>query len=250
MSKLSQLKQDAYQAGKKRNWDEAVALYERILEADKNNPTVINELGDLCLKAGKTPDPALGKAAKQRSLHNNYLTLPVIFLMLSNHYPLAFATPYNWAIASLVFIMGVLIRHYFNTKHARKGRPNWTWLLTAIVFIIIIWLSTNPFRFTAEEDEIASPHTEQMMARAGFDEARDVVISRCSMCHAAEPVWDGVRWPPKGVRLDTDIQIAEHARQIYLQAGVSHAMPPGNITEIPDEERAALVRWYTGKAGS
>jgi uncharacterized membrane protein len=67
------------------------------------------------LKAGRTPDPKYGKIAKQRSLHNNYLTLPVIFLMLSNHYPLAFATPWNWLIASLVFLMGVTIRHYFNT---------------------------------------------------------------------------------------------------------------------------------------
>src|SRR5690606_35000143 len=73
------------------------------------------------LKAGATPDPALGAQAKQRSLHNNYLTLPVLFLMLSNHYPLAFASEYNWVIASLVFLMGVLIRHYFNTRHAGKG---------------------------------------------------------------------------------------------------------------------------------
>jgi uncharacterized membrane protein len=96
------------------------------------------------LVAGQTPDPALGAQAKQRSLHNNYLTLPVIFLMLSNHNPLAFATEYSWVIASLVFLMGVTIRHYFNSKHARKGNPTWTWLVTALLFIAIIWLSTNP----------------------------------------------------------------------------------------------------------
>jgi uncharacterized membrane protein len=202
------------------------------------------------LKSGEKPDPALGKQAKQRSLHNNYLTLPVIFLMLSNHYPLAFATPYNWVIASLVFIMGVLIRHYFNTKHARKGTPNWTWLATAIVFVIIIWLSTNPIRYVDEEAELPTPHAERMMASAEFDAARDVVISRCSMCHAAEPAWDGILWAPKGVRLDTDVQIASHAREIYLQAGVSHAMPPGNITDIPPEERAVLVRWFTARGDS
>jgi uncharacterized membrane protein len=199
------------------------------------------------LKAGRKPDPAYGKTAKQRSLHNNYLTLPVIFLMLSNHYPLAFATPYNWVIASLIFIIGVLIRHYFNTKHARRGEPNWTWLAAAIVFVIIIWLSTNPIRHVEEEAELPSPAASRMMASAEFDAARDVVYSRCSMCHAAEPAWDGIRWAPKGVRLDTDIRIAAHAREIYLQAGASHAMPPGNLTDITSEERAALVRWYQSR---
>ena len=202
------------------------------------------------LKAGEKPDPALGKEAKQRSLHNNYLTLPVIFLMLSNHYPLAFATPYNWVIASLVFIMGVLIRHYFNTKHARKGEPNWTWLVSGIVFVIIIWLSTNPVRYVEEEAELPSRGAERLMDSAEFDAARDVVLSRCSMCHAAEPAWDGIHWPPKGVRLETDVQIATLARDIYLQAGVSHAMPPGNVTDIPAEERAVLVRWYRSRGDS
>ncbi|WP_193176692.1 urate hydroxylase PuuD [Oricola nitratireducens] len=202
------------------------------------------------LKAGEKPDPALGKAAKQRSLHNNYLTLPVIFLMLSNHYPLAFATPYNWVIASLVFIMGVLIRHYFNTKHARKGTPNWTWLLTAVIFVIIIWLSTNPIHRVDEEAELPSRAAEKMMASANFEEARDIVFSRCSMCHAAEPVWEGVHWAPKNVLLDTDARIAAHAREIFLQAGVTHAMPPGNVTEIPQEERDVLARWYRTRGNS
>ena len=74
------------------------------------------------LKAGRKPDAKYGKIAKQRSTHNNYLTLPVLFLMMSNHYPLVFATQYNWIIASLVFLMGVTIRHWFNTQHAAKGR--------------------------------------------------------------------------------------------------------------------------------
>ena len=82
------------------------------------------------LIAGRKPDAKYGKIAKQRSTHNNYLTLPVIFLMLSNHYPLAFAGQNTWAIASLVFLMGVTIRHWFNTHHARKGNPHWTWFAT------------------------------------------------------------------------------------------------------------------------
>ena len=98
------------------------------------------------LKAGRKPDPKYGKIAKQRSTHNNYLTLPVVFLMLSNHYPLVFATEWNWVIASFVFLMGVTIRHWFNTKHARAGNPHWTWLVTVLLFLAIAWLSTAPMR--------------------------------------------------------------------------------------------------------
>ncbi|MFN6979531.1 MAG: urate hydroxylase PuuD, partial [Gemmobacter sp.] len=91
------------------------------------------------LRAGRRPDARFGKIAKLRSTHNNYLTLPVIFLMLSNHYPLAFASPWNWLIASLVFLMGVTIRHFFNTMHARRGMPWWTWGATAALFVGIVW---------------------------------------------------------------------------------------------------------------
>jgi uncharacterized membrane protein len=199
------------------------------------------------LIAGRKPDPKYGKIAKQRSLHNNYLTLPVLFMMLSNHYPLAFATEFNWVIASLVFIIGVLIRHYFNSVHARKGNPTWTWLASAILFMIIIWLSTAPRVLTGEPK--ASAAAEQMIASAHFPDVRDTVLGRCSMCHAAEPSWEGIYHAPKGVMLDTDQGIAEHAREIYIQAGRSHAMPPGNVTQITPDERALLVAWYQEAQG-
>ncbi|PSJ55923.1 urate hydroxylase PuuD [Pseudaminobacter soli (ex Li et al. 2025)] len=194
------------------------------------------------LIAGRKPDPKYGKIAKQRSLHNNYLTLPVLFLMLSNHYPLAFGTEFNWIIASLVFMMGVLIRHYFNTRHANKGNPTWTWLVTAILFVIIIWLSTVPKVLTDEPKITAAD--QALVASTHFPAARDTVLSRCSMCHAAEPVYEGIHQAPKGVKLDTDEAIAAHAREIYLQAGRSHAMPPGNVTEITPQERQLLVTWF------
>ena len=119
------------------------------------------------LKAGRIPDPKYGAIAKLRSTHNNYLTLPVLFLMLSNHYPLAFATEYNWIIASLVFLMGVTIRHYFNTVHARKGNPTWTWAVTAIIFVIIMWLSSAP---GSQREELAglSPMETRFASAAGF----------------------------------------------------------------------------------
>jgi uncharacterized membrane protein len=197
------------------------------------------------LIAGRTPDPKYGKIAKTRSLHNNYLTLPVLFLMLSNHYPLAFGTRYNWIIASLVFIIGVLIRHYFNTTHARKGNPTWTWLAATILFIVIIWLSTVPKVLTGEP-AVASSQAQALVASTHFPAVRDTVLGRCAMCHAAEPSYEGIYHAPKGVVLETDAEIGEHARQIYLQAGRSHAMPPGNVTQITDQERALLVAWYQG----
>ncbi|RWJ99516.1 urate hydroxylase PuuD [Mesorhizobium sp.] len=199
------------------------------------------------LIAGRKPDPKYGKIAKQRSLHNNYLTLPVLFLMLSNHYPLAFGTQFNWVIASLVFIIGVLIRHYFNTVHARKGNPTWTWLGAAVLFMIIIWLSTVPKVLTGEpKTSAASAAAQVYIASAHFPAVRDTVLGRCSMCHTEEPVYEGIYHAPKGVMLDTDARIAEHAREIYLQAGRAHAMPPANVTQITDQERALLVAWYEG----
>jgi uncharacterized membrane protein len=198
------------------------------------------------LKAGRTPDPKYGKIAKLRSTHNNYLTLPVIFLMLSNHYPLAFGTEWAWLIASLVFLMGVTIRHYFNSMHAGKGQPNWTWAATAVIFIAIAWLST--FGEWGTYDEAAErPLTEyeQRFASAdGFEDAYYAVQGNCSMCHAREPLWDGIRWAPKGVYLETEADVAQRAHQIYLQAGRSHAMPPPNAIQMDDAARRQIVAWY------
>ena len=196
------------------------------------------------LKAGRVPDAKYGKIAKQRSLHNNYLTLPVIFFMLSNHYPLAFATRYNWIIADLVFLMGVLIRHYFNTRHARKGSPNWTWAATAVIFLVICWLSTAPKVGQESEAEKAAAIAQPYMADAHFAQVEDVVMGRCSMCHSATPNWPGVPEAPKNVILDNPVGIASHAKDIAMEAGFSHAMPPGNISEITDDERALIVAWY------
>ncbi len=198
------------------------------------------------LKAGRVPDAKYGQIAKLRSTHNNYLTLPVIFLMLSNHYPLAFATEHAWIIGALVFLMGVTIRHYFNSLHARAGNPHWTWGVTVLLFVAIAWLSTANMHddIDTAEARALTPHEERFAAAEGFDAAHDIVLGRCSMCHAREPVWDGIRWAPKGVLLETRADIAGHSRDIYLQAGISHAMPPANVTYMEPEDRRAIARWY------
>ncbi|CUH39396.1 putative membrane protein [Jannaschia seosinensis] len=206
-------------------------------------------VGDL--KAGRTPDAKYGRIAKLRSTHNNYLTLPVLFLMLSNHYPLAFATQYAWIIAALVFLTGVTIRHYFNTLHATGSGPVWTWGATVFLFVLMAWLSTAggfDGDYDALEARAMSPEATRLAAAPGFATVADTVRGRCSMCHAREPVWPGMHWAPNGVHLETDQDIAEHARQVYYQSGVSHAMPPANRTGITPRERAAIRAWYRDEA--
>ena len=201
------------------------------------------------LIAGRAPDPKYGVIAKQRSLHNNYLTLPVIFFMLSNHYPLAFATAYSWIIAALVFLMGVTIRHWFNTTHARKGKPTWTWLATVILFILIIWLSTVPKVLTGGEQAAIAPVFKRFAENPHFPAVKDAIATRCSMCHAAEPVYEGIARAPNGVILESDAEIAARAREIYIQAGRSHAMPPGNLTDMTADERRLLAAWFESAVG-
>ncbi|MEO9863372.1 MAG: urate hydroxylase PuuD [Yoonia sp.] len=199
------------------------------------------------LKAGRTPDAKYGKIAKLRSTHNNYLTLPVVFLMLSNHYPLAFGTEYAWIIASLIFLTGVTIRHYFNTMHATGAGPNWTWTVTILLMLIIAWLSSVRSTETIEQAEARAmtPYEQHYASAEGFDEAYNTVLGNCSMCHAREPFWDGIRWAPKGVYLETQADVAKHATQIYLHAGVSHAMPPPNAIQMDADARETLITWIT-----
>jgi uncharacterized membrane protein len=191
------------------------------------------------LIAGATPDRALGEQGKQRSVHNNYLTLPVVLLMISNHYPLLYATRYNWLIVAIVLAIGPIIRHFYNSRHAGLGNPWWTWIVAAAGLIAVAWLSA------------AGPRSEQQGAAPAdmsFAAAQEVVLSRCSMCHAPEPVWDGIAAAPKGVMLDTPARIRDHARLIEIVAVRSDAMPPGNVTEMTGEERKLLAGWLANGA--
>jgi uncharacterized membrane protein len=189
--------------------------------------------------AGKEPDPVWGDLGKQRSVHNNYLTLPVVFLMISNHYPLMFATRFNWLIVAIVLAIGPVIRHFFNSRHEGKGSPWWTWGVAAAGMIAVAWLSgLGPREMT----------TGARAERLNVTAAHDAILSRCSMCHMAEPIWPGVHAPPKGVLLDGPDNVARHARLIEINAVRSRAMPPGNITEMTDQERHVLAAWLAAGA--
>jgi uncharacterized membrane protein len=192
------------------------------------------------LIAGRTPDSIHGKRGKQRSTHNNYLTLPVVFVMLSAHYPLAYATRWSWAIFALLLVMGAVIRHFFNVRHQGKPSPWWTWGLAAVCGLAIVWLSTlGP----AGADAPPGGKRAEATHVVTFAQVEEIVISRCSMCHAAEPVWTGIVQAPHGVMLDTPGRIKAHARQIAVAAVWSSAMPPSNVTSMTPEEREAIAVW-------
>lgn len=200
------------------------------------------------LVAGRTPDPKYGKIGKQRSTHNNYITLPVVFLMLSNHYPVTYA---NNAvipiIVTLVIVAGAIIRHFYNLRHQDHAKsPWWTWFVAAGALWLAFWVAMA-----------ASPGGRERLGLQALDQRRvavaglalppepvtNIVTGRCAMCHAPEPAWPGIQIAPKNVRLDTPAAIALQADAIRMQAVLTHAMPPNNLTGMTLEERRELGRW-------
>jgi uncharacterized membrane protein len=186
------------------------------------------------LLSHQTPDPKLGMEGKQRSVHNNYLTLPVIVLMISNHYPLLFATRYNWVIVAIVLALGPIIRHFFNERHKGHKSPWWVWGVASAGMIAIMLLSAAGPR---------NATTGALSTAPTFANVQDIVLSRCSMCHGAEPVWESIVTAPKGILLDTPEHIHRNARLIGRNAAWSNAMPPGNVTEMTTQERALIAAW-------
>ena len=190
------------------------------------------------LLAGEQPDPRHGRRGKQRSLHNNYLTLPVVYVMLGGHYPMLYATDHAWLMFALVLVIGAVIRQYFNTKHRGEPAPLWYWGVAGLLMVVVIWLG-----FAGAPQQ----HQQQAMpadGEHGLDAAAvELVQERCALCHAAEPAWDGMAIAPKGVRLETEAEIIAQARQIAAQAAWSRAMPPAGVMELSSDERLLLRRW-------
>ena len=194
------------------------------------------------LLANETPNPIHGAIAKQRSLHNNYLTLPVIFIMISNHYPLIYATKYSWIIISIILIIGALIRHFFNIKHTGAKPPYWVCVPIIILGSIIFYISDlgkpklNNIKNTATLIELIPEKT--------MVSAQEVIVSKCSMCHAKEPLWENMKNAPKLVNLETSTDIINNIDNIYKQSVLSYAMPPGNISFLEDNERSLINQLY------
>jgi uncharacterized membrane protein len=192
------------------------------------------------LLAGREPPAWLGDQAKQRSVHNNYLTLPVVFTMISNHYAMVYDTKWNWLILAAVFVGTFLIRHWYNIKHT-GATPSWSlWPAGAVPIALAAALTLW--------GKPAAPAISADAAPVKFAEVKEIVGQRCHVCHAARPSFPGISEPPKGIRFDSPSQIAAQAPLIYAQAVATHTMPMGNATGITDEERAQLGAWINGGA--
>ena len=186
------------------------------------------------LLAGRTPDPALGAQAKQRSLHNNYLTLPVVFVMISNHYAFTYTGQFSFLVLAGVFLASFLVRHWFNMSHT-GAKPDWRlWPAAAVPMAAAVLLTI------AGQPRVAASASAQPVT---FADVQHIVAVRCQPCHAAHPTWPGISEAPKGVMLDTSTRIALLSSQIRTQAVTLRAMPMGNATGITEEERAALAAW-------
>jgi uncharacterized membrane protein len=183
------------------------------------------------MREGREPDAKDGLAGKQRSVHNTYFTLPVLFVMISNHYAGVFGHRWGWLALVALTLAGALIRVWFVLRH--KGRaPAWVWVLGLVFIFVGIFL--------------ISPEKRAAVEKVDFSEVKRVIDTRCVACHAGKPSFPGIAEAPKGMRLDTPERIRAQAPQIHQQTVLGKAMPPGNLTGITEEERALLDRWFRG----
>lgn len=187
--------------------------------------------------AGRETDPTPGLKAKQRSVHNTYFTLPVLFSMMSNHYAMVFSHTYNWLLLVLISVAGAAIRMYFVARH--KGRATLFPLLLGIALLACVAYATAPPPAPAPI-AIANPAAE-------FARVVSVVQARCASCHAALQTQPGFAAAPKGVMLDTPARIAAQATPIYQQVQ-SRAMPLGNLTGMTEVERQLILNWHAAGA--
>jgi uncharacterized membrane protein len=182
-------------------------------------------------EAGREPDPAANARGKQRSIHNNYLTLPVLFAMLSNHFSFTYGHAHSWAILVCLMVIGAWVRHYFNLRH--RGRTLWWIPVTAAAALagVAVWLRPS------------SAPAASVAGTVSFARAHTIVVERCVPCHSAKPSEPGFAAPPKGIAFDTAQQIESKAQLIYQQAVAQQTMPLGNLTHMTPAERATLGAW-------
>lgn len=184
----------------------------------------------------------VGADAKRRNYHNNYLTLPVVFAMISAHFPITYGHPYGWLGFILISGAGVAIRHFFNTMHAGNAQPCWITVGVALGLAAMLLLAP-PGVWGREAAAPSSP-----AATVDVDRVSAIIASRCAVCHAPKPTMEGFEEPPKGVLLDTMERAALSAQRIGQVAVSTDTMPPANITHITDEERKLLGEWIAAGA--
>ena len=186
--------------------------------------------------AGQAPDPRLGQQAKQRSLHNNYMTLPVVLLMVSGHYPMLFGAQLNWLLLAGLAAAGVMVRHFFNLKN--RGEVNYLWIGGAVAaFVLVAAVAID-----------STPRAPQVATATSFTQAHAIVEQHCVMCHSAHPTHAGISAPPAGIDFTQAGAMQTHAAQILQQAVNTEAMPLGNETGMTAADRAALGAWIRNGA--
>jgi uncharacterized membrane protein len=185
---------------------------------------------------GEAPDPLPGIRGKQRSVHNTYFTLPVLFTMISNHFAMTYNHEFNWAILIAISLAGALVRMYFVARHSGRASP--LPIVGAVLLLLIVAVAIAPRDTAASSGSV------------DFDAVRTVVHERCTSCHAASPAHPGFQAAPAGVVLETDRQIMAEALRIHHQTVVTRVMPIGNLTNITEDERALIDRWYRAGAGA
>jgi uncharacterized membrane protein len=184
------------------------------------------------MREGRAPDAKDSLIGKQRSVHNTYFTLPVVFVMISNHYASVFGHRWGWLALVALTLAGALIRVWFVLRHKRSAHA-WVWIL-GVLFVLLAAVLVAPPRPTAA-------------SKVDFSEIRKIVDTRCVACHAERPSFQGMNEAPKGVKLDTDERIRAQATQIHAQTVLGKVMPPGNLTAMTEEERGLLDRWYRAR---
>ncbi|QRX81318.1 urate hydroxylase PuuD [Glaciimonas sp. PAMC28666] len=204
------------------------------------------------MRLGKAPDPIYGKRAKQRSVHNNYFTLPVLFIMISNHYAMTYSHAYNWLVLAAIIAAGALIRHFFNLRHA--GRVSWGYPAAGVAILVVVAIAIAPRPIPAPVVPVATVG-QAVTGTAATDvpvadmaHVQAIITQRCVECHAAQPTQPGFATAPAGIMLQTPDLIRQHADKIFQQAVQLKAMPLGNMTNITDAERAVIGAWYQAGA--
>jgi uncharacterized membrane protein len=182
------------------------------------------------IRAGREPDPTPGRIGKQRSVHNTYFTLPVLFIMISNHYPMTYSHPHGWAVLAAIMVAGALIRQFFVVRHRGQLRP--LYVVIAVLLLIAVIVALAP----KSRDSVSG-------GTATFSQVRVIIAARCVACHAGQPTMAGFAQPPKGVVLETAEQVLTHAPKI-AETVASRYMPIGNLTQMTDLERERIAAWF------
>jgi len=187
------------------------------------------------IRAGRDPDPRPGIVGKQRSVHNTYFTLPVLFVMISNHYPMTYSHPHGWLVLGVIMLAGVLIRQFFVLRHS----GNVKWALPAAGVALLAGVAVA----------IAPKIADSGGGRVTFANVQGVLKERCLQCHASQPTQPGFAQPPKGILLETPEQVAANAPKIAETVGNKY-MPIGNLTQMTDDERALVATWFAQGAAT